>query len=175
MGAKGESLSSEQLPGLGQALAAAFPPATGASSFSPQQGSSALSWAPSSAWLPRGLRVCSAPSHKGWTRWPPEISSNLSYLVILPYTCCQILTPKNDRVIRVYQWALQCLCTMSIHSGKGKEQEEETEKVKNSPSLLTNRRILEKINILKENICSVTLRYFHNISWSYLTMFQQRR
>lgn len=64
---------------------------------------------------------------------------------------------------------------MRIHSGEDKEQGEETEKVKKTPSLLTNKGLLEKNNILKENICSVTLRYFYNISWSYLTMFLQRR
>lgn len=63
---------------------------------------------------------------------------------------------------------------MRIHSGKGKEQGEETEKVEKIPSLLAIIMFLEKNNILKENIYSVTLRYFHNISRSYLTMFLQR-
>jgi len=122
---------------------------------------------------PQGLGVCSAPSHRCWTTWPPEVSSNLSYAVILLCTVrCQ---PWKMIVIPVFQWALQFLCMMHIHSEKGKEQGEEAEKFKKTPSLLTNKRVLEKNNILKGNICSVTLRYFRNISLTYLTMFLQRR
>lgn len=48
---------------------------------------------------------------------------------------------------------------MHIQNGNGKQGGEETEKVKKIPSLLTNKRILDKNNGVKNNICSVNLKF----------------